>query len=163
MTYLISTLIFAVVGTAQLNIFEIEGIFSNAHINALEGHIEEYEYTDDDLLILQYSSQEGSAESIAELNSLLSGYDFPIGVWFGPYKISVDFKQLDNFDYIGFSPGLEIKNVSFDESVENKYCTINICNLEEGKIFVSSRNSSPTSLINSNACKNCPNLFDISK
>ena len=27
MTYLISTLIFAVVGTAQLNIFEIEGIF----------------------------------------------------------------------------------------------------------------------------------------
>ena len=108
MTYLISTLIFAVVGTAQLNIFEIEGIFSNAHINALEGHIEEYEYTDDDLLILQYSSQEGSAESIAELNSLLSGYDFPIGVWFGPYKISIDFKQLNNFDYIGFSPGLEI-------------------------------------------------------
>ena len=41
MTYLISTLIFAVVGTAQLNIFEIEGIFSNAHINALEDHIEE--------------------------------------------------------------------------------------------------------------------------
>ena len=70
MTYLISTLIFAVVGTAQLNIFEIEGIFSSAHINTLEGHIEEYEYTDDDLLILQYSSQEGSAESIEELNSL---------------------------------------------------------------------------------------------
>ena len=45
MTYLISTLIFAVIGTAQLNIFEIEGIFSNAHINALEGHIEEYEYS----------------------------------------------------------------------------------------------------------------------
>ena len=137
MTYLISTLIFAVVGTAQLNIFEIEGIFSNAHINALEGHIEEYEYTDDDLLILQYSSQEGSAESIAELNSLLSGYDFPIGVWFGPYKISIDFKQLNNFDYIGFSPGLEINNVSFDESVEKKYCTINICNFEERKIIVS--------------------------
>ena len=137
MTYLISTLIFAVVGTAQLNIFEIEGIFSNAHINALEGHIEEYEYTDDDLLILQYSSQEGSAESIAELNSLLSGYDFPIGVWFGPYKISIDFEQLNNFDYIGFSPGLEINNVSFDESVEKKYCTVNICNFEERKIIVS--------------------------
>ena len=30
-------------------------------------------------------------------------------------------------------------------------------------IFVSSRKSIPTSLINSNACKNCPNLFDISK
>ena len=120
MTYLISTLIFAVVGTAQLNIFEIEGIFSNAHINALEGHIEEYEYTDDDLLILQYSSQEGSAESIEELNSLLSEYNFPIGVWFGPYKISIDFKQLNNFDYIGFSPGMEINNVSFDESVEKK-------------------------------------------
>ena len=72
MTYLISTLIFAVVGTAQLNIFEIEGIFSNAHINALEGHIEEYEYKDNDLLILQYSSREGSAESIEELiNHLL--------------------------------------------------------------------------------------------
>ena len=137
MTYLISTLIFAVVGTAQLNIFEIEGIFSNAHINALEGHIEEYEYTDDDLLILQYSSQEGSAESIEELNSLLSGYDFSIGVWFGPYKISIDFKQLNNFDYIGFSPGLEINNVSFDESVEKKYCTVNICNFEERKIIVS--------------------------
>ena len=137
MTYLISTLIFAVVGTAQLNIFEIEGIFSNAHINALEGHIEEYEYTDDDLLILQYSSQEGSAESIEEFNSLLTGYDFPIGVWFGPYKISIDFKQLNNFDYIGFSPGLEINNVSFDESVEKKYCTINTCNFEERKIIVS--------------------------
>ena len=49
MTYLISTLIFAAVGTAQLNIFEIEGIFSNAHINALEDHIEEYEYTEEDI------------------------------------------------------------------------------------------------------------------
>ena len=65
MTYLISTLIFAVVGTTQLNIFEIEGIFSNAHLNALEDHIEEYEYTENDLLILQYSSKEGNAESLS--------------------------------------------------------------------------------------------------
>ena len=137
MTYLISTLIFAVVGTAQLNIFEIEGIFSNAHINALEGHIEEYEYTDDDLLILQYSSQEGSAESIAELNSLLSGYDFPIGVWFGPYQISVDYDLLQNLDFIGFSPGVEIYNVPFEKFVEEKYCKINLCNFEEGKILIS--------------------------
>ena len=137
MTYLISTLIFAVVGTAQLNIFEIEGIFSNAHINALEGHIEEYEYTDNDLLILQYSSKEGSEESIAELNSLLSGYDFPIGVWFGPYKISIDFKQLNNFDYIGFSPGLEINNVSFDESVEKNIVRLISVILKKRKIIIS--------------------------
>ena len=36
MTNIISTIIFAVVGTASLNIFEIEGIFSNAHVNAIE-------------------------------------------------------------------------------------------------------------------------------
>ena len=56
MTYLISTIIFAVVGSAQLNIFEIEGIFSSAHVSALEDHIDQNEYNDDDLLILQYSS-----------------------------------------------------------------------------------------------------------
>ena len=55
--------------------------------------------------------------------------------FFKPYKISIDFKQLNNFDYIGFSPGLEINNVSFDESVEKKYCTINICNFDERKII----------------------------
>ena len=63
MTYLISTLIFAVVGSSQLNIFEIEGIFSSAHLNALEEHIIDQDYDDDDLLILQYSSKEGSSES----------------------------------------------------------------------------------------------------
>tara|TARA_Y100001970_G_scaffold115903_1_gene144346 strand:+ start:376 stop:1494 length:1119 start_codon:yes stop_codon:yes gene_type:complete len=137
MTNIISTIIFAVVGTASLNIFEIEGIFSNAHVNAIEEHIQENKYTDDDLLILQYSSKEGSEESFKKLNNLLSKYDFPIGIWFGPYQISVNYDLLKNLDFIGFSPGIEIYNVPFEEIAKEKYCTINLCNFEEGKIVIS--------------------------
>ena len=90
MTYLISTLIFAVIGTSQLNIFEIEGIFSSAHLNALEEHIIDKDYGEEDLLILQYSSKEGSNESDLKLNDLLTKYDFPVAVWFGPFEISIN-------------------------------------------------------------------------
>ena len=117
MTYLISTLIFAVVGTSQLNIYEIEGIFSNAHLNALEEHIIDQDYDDDDLLILQYSSSEGSSESDLKLNDLLSQYDFPVAIWFGPFEISINFDLLKNFKYIGLSPGIEIYNVNFDKVI----------------------------------------------
>ena len=97
MTYLISTLIFTIVGTSQLNIFEIEGIFSSAHLNALEEHIIHQDYDDDDLLILQYSSKEGSSESDLKFNDLLSKYDFPVAIWFGPFEISINFDLLKNF------------------------------------------------------------------
>ena len=137
MTYLISTIIFAVVGSAQLNIFEIEGIFSSAHVNALEDHIDQNEYNDNDLLILQYSSKEGSSESEVNLNRLLSSHDFPIGVWFGPYEISINYELLNNFEFIGFSPGVEIYNVNFEKSIEDKFCEINLCNFNENKIVIS--------------------------
>ena len=137
MTNIISTLILAVAGTASLNIYEIEGIFSNAHVNAIEQHIDERKYTDNDLLIFQYSSKEGSEESYKKFNNLLSNYDFPKGVWFGPYQISVDYDLLQNLDFIGFSPGVEIYNVPFEKFVEEKYCKINLCNFEEGKILIS--------------------------
>ena len=137
MTYLISTIIFAVIGTSQLNIFEIEGIFSSAHLNALEEHIIDEDYDENDLLILQYSSKEGSNESDSKLNDLLLKYDFPIAVWFGPYEIEVNFDLLKNFKYVGLSPGIEIFNVNFDKLTEDKFCTTNICNFEERKIFIS--------------------------
>ena len=137
MTYLISTLIFAVVGSSQLNIFEIEGIFSSAHLNALEEHIIDQDYDDDDLLILQYSSKEGSSESDLKFNDLLSKYDFPVAIWFGPFEISINFNLLKNFKYIGLSPGIEIYNVNFDQAIEDKFCQINICNFTERKIIIS--------------------------
>ena len=137
MTYLISTLIFAVVGSSQLNIFEIEGIFSSAHLNALEEHIIDQDYDDDDLLILQYSSKEGSSESDLKFNDLLTKYDFPVAIWFGPFEISINFDLLKNFKYIGLSPGIEIYNVNFDQAIEDKFCQINICNFTERKIIIS--------------------------
>ena len=45
-----------VISVSQLNIFEIDGVFSSAHVRSIERHIEYTQYSENDLLVIQYSS-----------------------------------------------------------------------------------------------------------
>ena len=67
MLKLLPILLSAVVNIANVNIFEIEGIFSSGHINALERYIEEVEQEENNLLIIQYNASDVNENSIIEL------------------------------------------------------------------------------------------------
>ena len=56
MLKLLPILFSVVINIANVNIFEIEGIFSSGHINALERYIEETKDDQQDLFIVQYLS-----------------------------------------------------------------------------------------------------------
>ena len=56
MLKLLPILFMAALNTVNVNIFEIEGIFSSGHINALERYVEENSEGEKNLFVVQYLS-----------------------------------------------------------------------------------------------------------
>jgi len=129
MLKLLPILLSAVVNIANVNIFEIEGIFSSGHINALERYIEEVEQEENNLLIIQYNASDVNENSIIELKKILAKIDIPKAIWVGPNKTDIDISILKNFDYIGLSPGTTITTKEGFNSL-GEICKINSCDDE---------------------------------
>ena len=55
MLKLLPILFLAVINTANVNIFEIEGIFSSGHINALERYVDENSEKEKNLFVVPVS------------------------------------------------------------------------------------------------------------
>jgi len=136
MINIIFSIVLASISVAQVNIFEVDGIFSSAHVRSIERHFEEFEYENDDLFIIQYSSKQFSSERLEQLNNLILSQDFYTALWVGPYEVDLDFETINNFDYVGFTPGVNLINVEFTNSVEEKYCTINFCDYQNNTINI---------------------------
>ena len=126
MLKLLPILFSAVVNIANVNIFEIEGIFSSGHINALERYIEEVEQEENNLLIIQYNASDINENSIIELKKILAKIDTPKAIWIGPKKTDIDISILKNFDFIGLSPGTTITTKE-GFSALGEICKINLC------------------------------------
>ena len=110
MLKLLPILFFAAVNITQISIFEIDGIFSNGHINAIERYINENELNESDLFVIQYNASDTSSNSISELQEILKSIKTPKAIWVGPNKTTVDSGLLKSFDYVGISPGTTIIN-----------------------------------------------------
>ena len=132
MLKLLPILLSAVVNITNVNIFEIEGIFSSGHINALERYIEEVEQEENNLLIIQYNASDVNENSVIELKKILAKIDIPKAIWVGPNKTDIDISILKNFDYIGLSPGTTITTKE-GFSALGEICKINSC---EGEIAI---------------------------
>jgi len=133
MLKLLPILLSAVVNIANVNIFEIEGIFSSGHINALERYIEEVEQEENNLLIIQYNASDVNENSIIELKKILAKIDIPKAIWVGPNKTDIDISILKNFDYIGLSPGTTITTKEGFNAL-GEICKINSCNDEVASV-----------------------------
>jgi hypothetical protein len=133
MLKLLPILLSAVVNIANVNIFEIEGIFSSGHINALERYIEEVEQEENNLLIIQYNASDVNENSIIELKKILAKIDIPKAIWVGPNKTDIDISILKNFDYIGLSPGTTITTKEGFNAL-GEICKINSCDDEVASV-----------------------------
>ena len=133
MLKLLPILLSAVVNIANVNIFEIEGIFSSAHINAIERYIEKVEQEENNLLIIQYNASDVNENSIIELKKILAKIDIPKAIWVGPNKTDIDISILKNFDYIGLSPGTTITTKEGFNAL-GEICKINSCNDEVASV-----------------------------
>ena len=67
----ISFLIFAVINITQLSIFEIEGKFSNAHVNSVERFFSENNLDSYDLFVVQYNATDSTDKAIEDFTNLL--------------------------------------------------------------------------------------------
>ena len=110
MLKLLPILFFAAVNITQISIFEIDGIFSNGHINAIERYISENKLNESELFVIQYNASDTSSNSIVELQEILKSIKTPKAIWVGPNKTTVDSGLLKSFDYVGLSPGTTIIN-----------------------------------------------------
>ncbi len=126
MLKLLPILFLAVINTANVNIFEIEGIFSSGHINALERYVEENSEREKNLFVVQYNASDVNINSINELQIILNNMDAPKAIWVGPNKREVDLSVLRNFDFIGLSPGSTITN-NDGVGLFKTICEINTC------------------------------------
>ena len=136
MINIIFSIVLASISVAQLNIFEVDGIFSSAHVRSVERHFEEFEYEKNDLFIVQYSSKQFSSEKLEQFNNLILSQDFYTALWVGPYKVDLDFDTINSFDFVGYTPGVNLIDVEFTDSIEAQYCTINFCNYENRTISI---------------------------
>ena len=136
MINIIFSIVLASISIAQINIFEVDGIFSSAHVRSIERHIEEFKYEKEDLFVVQYSAKDFSSEKLEEFNNLVLNQDFFTALWVGPYKVDLEFDTIGNFDFLGFTPGVNLINVNFNESIKEKYCVINICDYEKNIISI---------------------------
>ena len=138
MLKLLPILFLAVINTANVNIFEIEGIFSSGHINALERYVDENSEKENNLFVVQYNASDVNVNSIDELQVILNNMDAPKAIWVGPNKREVDLSVLRNFDFVGLSPGTIITNNNgsglFETICETNTCTNNdvLVTAEEG-------------------------------
>ncbi len=127
MLKLLPILFLAVINTANVNIFEVEGIFSSGHINALERYVDENSTEEKNLFVVQYNASDVNVNSIDELQVILNNMDAPKAIWVGPNKREVDLSVLRNFDFVGLSPGTIITNNKgpglFETICETNTCT----------------------------------------
>ena len=126
MLKLLPILFLAVINTANVNIFEIEGIFSSGHINALERYVEDRSEGEKNLFVVQYNASDVNVNSIDALQTILNNMDAPKAIWVGPNKREVDLSILRNFDFVGLSPGTIITNNKGPGLFET-ICEINTC------------------------------------
>ena len=110
MLKLLPILFITAVNISQISIFEIDGIFSNGHINAIERYISENKLNESELFVIQYNASDTSSNSIVELQEILKSIKTPKAIWVGPNKTTVDSGLLKSFDYVGISPGTKIIN-----------------------------------------------------
>ena len=111
MLKLLPILFFAAVNVTQISIFEIEGIFSSGHINAIERYFDENKINDDELFIIQYNANDVSQESVIQLGEILESVTIPKAIWVGPNKTEINAELLKNFDFVGLSPGTLVTNM----------------------------------------------------
>ena len=126
MLKLLPILLSTVINVANVNIFEIEGIFSSGHINALERFIEGVDVEENNLLIIQYNASDVNENLINELKTTLAKIDVPKAIWVGPNKTDIDISILKNFDYIGLSPGTTITTKEGFDTL-GEICKTNSC------------------------------------
>ena len=126
MLKLLPILFLAVINTANVNIFEIEGIFSSGHINALERYIDENSEGEKNLFVIQYNASDVNVNSIDELQVTLNNINAPKAIWVGPNKREVDLSILRNFDFVGLSPGTTITN-NVGPGLFETICETNTC------------------------------------
>ena len=136
MINIISSIALLVISVSQLNIFEIDGVFSSAHVRSIERHIEDTQYTENDLLVIQYSSTKYSEKAVDEFAELIKDKDFVKAMWVGPYSIEIDYAVTAGFDILGYVPGTEIINVPFTSQLEDKYCSLHSCDITGQKITI---------------------------
>ena len=126
MIKLLPILFLTVINTVNVNIFEIEGIFSSGHINALERYVEDRSEGEKNLFVVQYNASDVNVNSIDELQIIINKVDTPKAIWVGPNKREVDLSILRNFDFVGLSPGTIITNNKGPGLFET-ICEINTC------------------------------------
>ena len=71
MLKLLPILFFAAVNITQISIFEIDGIFSNGHINAIQRYVNENELKESSLFVIQYNASDVNENSVNELQEIL--------------------------------------------------------------------------------------------
>ena len=110
MLKLLPILFFAAVNISQISIFEIDGIFSNGHINAIQRYVDENDLSESKLFVIQYNASDTSENGVTKLQELLKDIKTPKAIWVGPNETIVDAGLLKSFDYVGLSPGTTIIN-----------------------------------------------------
>ena len=126
MIKLLPILFSVVINIANVNIFEIEGIFSSGHINALNRYAEEIKVDEQNLFIVQYNASDINSSSVEDLQVALKNINTPKAIWVGPNKREVKMSVLKNFDFVGLSPGTVVtteKGVNAFGSI----CEFNTC------------------------------------
>ncbi len=126
MLKLLPILFMAALNTVNVNIFEIEGIFSSGHINAIERYIEDNSKGEENFFVVQYNASDVNLNSIDELHNILKNMDAPKAIWVGPNKREVDLSLLRNFDFVGLSPGTIITN-NEGQGLFETICDTNTC------------------------------------
>ena len=136
MINIISSVVLLVISISQLNIFEIDGVFSSAHVRSIERHIEETQYTQNDLLVIQYSSTKYSEKAVADFEKLITNKKFVKAMWVGPYSIEIDYAITTGFDILGYVPGTKIINVPFTKELQDKFCSLHSCDISKQEITI---------------------------
>jgi len=136
MINIISSVVLLVISISQLNIFEIDGVFSSAHVRSIERHIEETQYTQNDLLVIQYSSTKYSEKAVADFEKLITNKNFVKAMWVGPYSIEIDYAITTGFDILGYVPGTKIINVPFTKELQDKFCSLHSCDILKREITI---------------------------
>ena len=130
MLKLLPILFFAAVNITQISIFEIEGIFSSGHINAIDRYFNENKVAEDEVFIVQYNASDATQESIVELGDILESVKIPKAIWVGPNKTEINADLLEGFDFVGLSPGTLVTNMpqNTNENLFNSNpCLDNTC------------------------------------
>ena len=63
-----SVIFFITVNISQINVFQIDGLFSSAHLDSLENHFVQNTYSQEDLFVIQYSADDHTKGTIDKFN-----------------------------------------------------------------------------------------------